>query len=133
MAVSSEDIFFLATELAKQETEVCWRSAVSRAYYCCYHECKVFEEQLPDAPYSSAPKGVHDKFIKQFTTYVGNDDFAKTIRSIGYILGSFKDIRTLADYELAENFEYSRTKEAFQYVNNVRIKLEKLKTLINNK
>ena len=85
------------------------------------------------SPEDADPKGVHDKFIKQFTTYSGSDDFTRTVRAIGYILGSFKDIRTLADYELTDNFEHSRTKEAFQYVNNIRTKLEKLTTLMKSK
>lgn len=130
MAISSQELFELAKELAEREKEVYWRSSVSRAYYSIYHECQSFANQLPEAPYDSFPKGVHDKFIKQFSAYPGNDEFSRTIRAIGYILGNFKDIRALADYKLSDSFEHSRTREAFQYVNNIRIKLEKLSKIV---
>ena len=126
MAITPEDLLLLAKELAEREEEVSWRSSVSRAYYGIYHKCKSFGDHLPEAPYNSDPKGIHDTFIKKFTMHTGKDEFSRTVRSIGYILGSFKDIRTLADYDITNDFSHSQTQEASRYVENICRKLETL-------
>lgn len=129
MAVTSQDFLSLAKELSTRQEEICWRGAVSRAYYCIYHECQFLREKLPEAPYDSDPKGIHDRFIKQFTTYTGNDELSRGIRAIGYILATFKDIRTEADYEIEHSFRQRTVQEAFQYVENIRKKLQQLENL----
>ncbi len=131
MAIVTEELLTLARELAEQESEVHWRSAVSRAYYCCYHECRAIAARLPEAPYAAEPKGMHDRIIKQFTTYSGGAQKSRSLRAIGYILAGFKELRTTADYDIAANFSRSTVSEAFQYVDNIRKKLKKLEQLLD--
>lgn len=129
MAISAEDLLVLARELAERDSETHWRSAVSRAYYCAYHECRAIAVNLPEAPYAADPKGAHDRVIKQFTTTAGNNRKARKLRAIGYVLASVKELRTMADYDIADAFSKTRTSEAFQYIDNLRKKLQELERL----
>lgn len=129
MAIGTEDLLMLARELAEQDSEIYWRSAVSRAYYCAYHECQATAVHLPEAPYAADPKGVHDRVIKQFTTSAGNAQKARKLRAIGYVLASIKELRTTADYDIADDFSQTKASEAFQYVDNIRKKLQELEQL----
>lgn len=129
MAVVSEDFLSLAKELSHHNTEICWRSAVSRAYYCIYHECQPVGNTLPEAPYDSDPKGIHDRFIKKFTAYEEKTPFKMKIRSIGHMLRCLKDMRVEADYEIDHDFRQTSVQEVFQYIEKIRHKLNEVSQL----
>ncbi len=83
-------------------TEIGYRTAISRAYYCCFHYASPLSREL-DPPTDTSRFGTHERLIQTFLKSRRND-----LIGIGYLLQQCKSMRVDADYVLDEavNQEY---------------------------
>jgi len=103
MPITPEDLFSLADTLLGETAEVCHRAAASRAYYAAYHVCLPVGNSIrTDA---KPPPGSHRRLLFRFQNYRSEDsDLQSRVRAVGFVLEQARNLRTLADYSLAEDF-----------------------------
>lgn len=101
------DFLVLATELAARETESCWRSAVSRAYYAAFHACRDFLNDLGFVIRQG------DQAHAAVYRRLSNSNVAE-INGIGTALMELRRLRNLADYELRRSFASVTAHKAVQ-------------------
>lgn len=88
--------FITAAErlLEHKDSEACLRSAVSRAYYACYHEAVNVTKRLDLRSIAAAAQ--HERIINAF-----RESQDTQVRSTGNRLDQLKKARHAADYKLA--------------------------------
>ena len=97
------DFFSLAEELANNNSEPHWRSAISRAYYGAFHITRDAVRRKTTVP----NKDVH-KFLKE---YLGNVD-----RILGQKLGDLHNKRKRADYDIGKHHRAFTKRDAMVQV-----------------
>ncbi|WP_353573156.1 HEPN domain-containing protein [Candidatus Albibeggiatoa sp. nov. BB20] len=109
-----------ATEILKNNKEVDYRNATSRAYYCAYHKAKnLVETQFKQDKISSGAS--HEKIIKTLQA-----EKNKQFKSIGNKLNDLKRFRTDADYKLDETFSIQDAKSVVQRASKLVQEIEQL-------
>jgi uncharacterized protein (UPF0332 family) len=111
-----------AREMLKNNKEVDYRNATSRAYYCAYHKAKnLVETQFKQDEMSSGAS--HEKIIKTLQS-----EKNKQFKSIGNKLNDLKKFRTDADYKLDKLFSAQDAKAVVQRANKLVQDIERLST-----
>ncbi len=95
MCVSPRAFFDLATELLKRDSEASWRSAISRAYYSLFHECRTLLAKLGFVMRQSDQ--AHTSISRRLT----QSGVARLLR-LGQLLQEMKRVRNAADYDLTQ-------------------------------
>ena len=97
MSVTHIDFGEFAAKLLSSEAEIDWRMSAGRSYYGAFHRAQLSVHLCPDNEnlrYASHER-VSDRFMRHKTM---------PARSIAYVLQGMKKIRSVADYELGDNF-----------------------------
>jgi uncharacterized protein (UPF0332 family) len=110
-----------AKEMLKNNKEVDYRNATSRAYYCAYHKAvNLVKTKLSnDLSFGAS----HEKFIKTL-----QNEKNKQFKSIGNKLNDLKKFRTDADYKLDKIFSIQDAKVVVQRANKLVQEIERLST-----
>jgi len=121
MAVSCDDLFELATQLAAAEkSESDRRAAVSRAYYAVYHCAIRFHERLPSQGLPPSRGGTHVQLSHALSNPTVRDKELRTMsRRIGYLCQDLHGKRVIADYRLHENVSSQDVEQAIAQARQV--------------
>jgi len=98
--------FLLSAEsFAQANTEIGYRNAASRAYYCAYHASLVLAEELAFADYIPGRTdkiGAHERLIKriQFGALSLSEGVKQKVSQVAHFLAQAKVLRVKADYKL---------------------------------
>lgn len=95
--MSPREFLVIAKRLANEPTEAAWRTAVSRAYYSLFHQCR---DQL-------AVWGFVTRQSDQAHLAISRRLFGSQLRPLvdaGHLLTDSKRVRNHADYELQRPF-----------------------------
>lgn len=105
----------LAEDLCKQNTEVHYRAAVSRAYYAIFNILKI------KAGYRKADGSFHQDFISLLK--IADDNIvdklnisADNLRDIGIDLDTLRKERNFADYDGLQRFDEERASQNIEKV-----------------
>jgi uncharacterized protein (UPF0332 family) len=117
MSISVDDLIEFSKKLLDEETETCWRSSASRAYYAAYHSAKNASLVCPDNSHFQFDAGTHGKLIDRFLSWdTQNLEHKKIGKQIGYVLRDMKRTREMADYDLHANFKKSQASMRFEQI-----------------
>lgn len=111
MTIQKEDLLAVADQLLSGETEACWRSAVSRAYYAAYHGCDDWHNQLPVPGSDNGPRGgTHQVLINRLRNPAPGTKGEVVIlsRILAAKLEVLRGDRHVADYRLDETLDEAR-------------------------
>ena len=97
MSCTTADFLKVANRLSAGVEEIDWRCAISRAYYCAYHESLTCVHVCPEIGYVRG--GMHQQTIERFCQ--SSDGTAK---KLGYVLRDLRNRREAADYKLDDMF-----------------------------
>ncbi|MDZ5602610.1 hypothetical protein SJI00_07470 [Pseudomonas sp. RP23018S] len=97
MSVSPKDFHEQAIRLAKQNSEIDSRSAISRSYYYVYHCAVATAKRLSLPNCEKRDAGVHERLFLKFEAQ------GKALTKIARRLQKQKRLRGVADYDLDEN------------------------------
>lgn len=108
------DILLLASRLAQEDVEASWQSAVSRAYYSCFHAAKIWHDSLPRPGDPQTARGEHETLIRQLTLPHRDCDPAQIALSrwLAGQLFNLRAERVVADYKLSEPMSKERALNA---------------------
>ena len=95
--MSPRDFLLLAGELSPRETEACWRSAASRAYYAAFHVARDFLDSLGFA-IRQGDQSHAAVYRRLSNSRVADVDHA------GNLLIDLRRLRNQADYDLQRPF-----------------------------
>ena len=115
MAVSPRDLLQMARQLMSEDKEINYRTAANRAYYSAFHCCRPLAESLPQAP--TRKKGSHDRLIERLKHHpikkvsLGRDE---KIRTLGFLWGRCKSLRTRADYRIGGEFNRNKAEDLIE-------------------
>jgi uncharacterized protein (UPF0332 family) len=117
----------------KNNDEIAFRNAISRAYYAAYHSCLVLDAMLPNHGGIKQNVGSHKQFISKLTNFpVASDELAnlvgRKVKGLGYVINQSKTARHKADYEL--NSEITAIEADEQIIRSEKI-LERLEEIIS--
>jgi len=100
MAIQPEDFLALAQENLESSHEVHYRNAASRGYYAAYHAARALEHRYELL--EGGGGGTHRAYIGRLQEYrdLSNPDTARSINSVGHILGQMVGTRNMADGRL---------------------------------
>lgn len=124
----------LAKELSKTNSDACYRSSISRAYYAAYCRAASFVREPrhggflqtlpPLPPRRTAPWGVHEQvWMKLKKVYKGY--------SIGDEGLTLKAARTNADYEANTRIDLSKVEIAIQTSERLIAELKSIEQILN--
>ena len=110
MAITPVDLMNLAQDLAKRPDEVSQRAAASKAYYFAFHTCKSLLREIRTGPELGGPS--HRAVIAELTRFnsPSNPNLNRKVNGLGYMLAQLSDLRSVADYELDEDFSEATTR-----------------------
>lgn len=116
MSVTPHELFQLASDLHQAATsEVQYRNAIGRAYYCCYHFAHEFHNMLPSQGQPpSTTVGNHAELAHrlQNPTIPESDARFRVSRIVGRRLQAFHAIRVKADYRLDTQVTKNESRDA---------------------
>ena len=95
MAITPNELFRAAREMAAGTREIDWRNAASRAYYAAHHRC------IPFAYGRASASPGHAQMIADLKRRSDADGSVQA----GYLLQHCKSLREQADYELEATFQ----------------------------
>jgi hypothetical protein len=123
MPVNPKDILAIATDLSKQSTEAADRSAVSRAYYCVYHQgLRTVKAKLPPAELEKKySKGCHQQ-LRQRLLDGKTADWLNVADQVEWL----REARVSADYHLRKRASAFDTKDV---IRRARLALKALEAL----
>jgi hypothetical protein len=96
MTVEASEFLTLARAMLKSDSEINWRSCVSRAYYATFHAALPFAGRLGAPKYFDDGAGCHERLIRRFD----DKDNPLAIQRIARELRNLKKMRVDADYRL---------------------------------
>lgn len=96
MSVSAEDFLAQSVRLLDGDSEIDFRSAISRAYYCNYHTALDAARRLGLPIATSRDCGLHEQLIQSYEAQ------GKRLKIIARQLRDKKRARAVADYQLDE-------------------------------
>jgi hypothetical protein len=102
------DLLNSAKEIGKLPgSEAIHRAAISRFYYACYHSSNQFYMSLPVPSTVLSSSGRHNHFIKSLNNPSPHLPLSLQQQSIsiGKALAALRDLRLLADYNLAAHIQ----------------------------
>lgn len=122
MSIKGREFISAAVKCLELESEVGYRSSVSRAYYGFYHEvCSTL---------TCCPPTTHDGVIQ----YLGSDARRKSepyelmsLIQLGAVLKQQKTKRKKADYELDETVTFEEAKASVATVEKMLTKIDDMK------
>ena len=121
MPVSPSDFLTLAKSLSERDSEIEWRSAVSRAYYATYHQLLDFPDRFD--MFGEPGQGSHDQLFKTLRAAKCRGGKSNAIKGKLMVLGNdmlqFKQQRTLADYTLPGTITKSDAQMAVETAESV--------------
>lgn len=132
MAIVPQDLLESAKRLAALSNEADTRSAVSRSYYCSYHEASAVAETLPDHHNMANIKGgMHERLAKKLAEFplkmIGfTEDQSRIIRSVGVMLNQLKTQRRQADYELNDEIPPTNGAASCEASEKISVKLQQI-------
>lgn len=101
MPISPQNLIELSESLFQQDSEVSWRSSVSRSYYAAYHLAKDIVSVCPDNSHFVIDSGTHGKLIDRFSSWKPDCPHRQKLgKQVAYILLDMKRSREAADYKL---------------------------------
>lgn len=107
--MSPKEFLVIAQRLANEPTEAAWRTAVSRAYYSIFHECR---EQL--AVWGFLTRQSDQAHLAVSRRLLGSQ--VRALIDLGQLLMNSKRVRNHADYELKRPF---RQTEVLRFVQSI--------------
>lgn len=122
MPVNPKDILMIAADLSKHNTEAADRSAVSRAYYCVYHQgLRTVKAKLPPTDYKKYSKGCHQQ-LRQRLLDGKTADWLDVADQVEWL----REARVSADYHLRTRASAFDTKDV---IRRARLALRALEAL----
>jgi len=106
--------------LLNSEKEVQHRNAASQAYYCAFHVCKQFLQNLPN----HMKMHIHILSDEVLKNLLSSSD--KRLKSVGHKLNQVKWLRYRADYDLNHVFTLDDAKRQLVLVDKI---LSEIRTL----
>ncbi|HEY1394498.1 hypothetical protein [Roseateles sp.] len=122
MTIECKDFFTFARQLGQQDSEVAFRSAISRAYYAAFHRCKEWEETLPMLGRNEGPEGgSHQELINRLKHPAERcgEILKERSRRNGAQLEAQRHRRVQADYALDETVTAAEMHDQFGQVRQV--------------
>jgi hypothetical protein len=113
---------FLAALQRSDVYEACCRSAISRAYYGCYHTTKAFLEEV-----GLVVGEAHPDLAKDFLDSQQDD-----LMLIGGLLNELRKRRNVADYELERTMGFKDAEHGLGSAHQIIGKLASLRWLVQH-
>ena len=129
MPITPDDLLSLADTLLGEPTEVYHRAAASRAYYAAYHLCVPVGNSIrTDA---KEPLRSHRRLLLRLQNFRSDDsDLQSRVRAVGFILEQTRDLRTLADYRLADAFTSALAEQSCKTARHIEGEVAELRQLL---
>jgi len=123
------DVKEFLTSAQKQieaNSEVDYRNAASRAYYCAFHLCRILLEKLPQSQDNIGTS--HQKIIDAL--FLSPD---KRLKSLGNKLKMARQLRHKADYKVDIRFTRYEASRALSYAQKIVLEVDHFLQSLPNK
>jgi uncharacterized protein (UPF0332 family) len=108
-----------AQQQLQENSEVGYRNAASRAYYCAFHLCRMLLEKLPQSQDNIGTS--HQKIIDAL--FLSSD---KRLKSLGNQLKMARQLRHKADYKVDIKFTRYEASRVLSYVQKMVLEVDNI-------
>ncbi|EDN67866.1 bacteriophage protein [Beggiatoa sp. PS] len=108
-----------AQQQIQENSEVGYRNAASRSYYCAFHLCRMLLEKLPQSQDNIGTS--HQKIIDAL--FLSSD---KRLKSLGNQLKMARQLRHKADYKVDTKFTRYEASRVLSYVQKIVLEVDNI-------